>query len=46
MNVKVSEEQLMMAEGLHPKDIVWLEKRILALEAMVRRLRGERDVSA
>ena len=47
MNVKVSDGELeLMAEGLHPKDIVWLEKRILALEAMVRRLRGERDVSA
>ena len=25
-------EATLMAEGLHPLDIVWLEKRVLALE--------------
>ena len=37
MNVKVSEEQQLMAEGLHPRDIVWLEKRIVELEASLKR---------
>jgi len=26
-------EATLMAEGLHPRDVVWLEKRIEALEA-------------
>ena len=37
VNVKVREEQLLMADGLHPKDIVWLEKRIVELEASLKR---------
>ncbi len=34
MNVKVSDGELeLMAGGLHPRDIVWLEKRVETLEA-------------
>ena len=44
VGIKDGELEL-MAEGLHPRDVVWLEQRILALEALVRRLRGERDAS-
>jgi len=33
VNVKVSEEQELVAAGLHPKDIVWLERRVASLEA-------------
>ena len=28
----------LMAEGLHPRDIVWLEKRVLALEVALREI--------
>ncbi len=39
MNVKVSDGELeLMAEGLHPRDIVWLEERIEALESTLKAL--------
>lgn len=37
MNVKVSDEQL-VAEGLHPKDVLWLEERVNTLEAALREI--------
>ena len=40
MNVKVSDE-VVMAEGLHTLDIVWLEERVLALEAALQSAEGE-----
>ncbi len=34
-----------MAEGLHPKDVVWLEKRVEALEAALEELVADCDDS-
>ena len=42
MNVKVSEEQLLMAEGLHPKDVAWLEQRVETLEAALEEIASKR----
>ena len=37
MNVKVSDGKL-VASGLHPKDVLWLEGRVETLESLLRAL--------